>query len=105
MERSPGHAGGRGLYRGCACPLGPCGIGRTKLILFYLCLGRALLLLGEVYCLALEHVQEGLRTLENLHVRGLSLLDGLVVLVTGLHLACEGLVDLGKAVRQDAQVL
>ena len=48
-------------------------------------LRRRLLLLREVDRLPLEHVQQRLRRLEDLHVRGLRFLDRLVVLVPRLR--------------------
>ena len=70
-----------------------------------LTLRTRLLLLGEVDSLSLEHVKESLGTLENLHVGSLGLLDCLVVFVSCLGLAGEGLVDLGEAVGEDGEVL
>lgn len=64
-----------------------------------------LLLLGKIDRLPLEHVEQGLRTLEDLHVGCLGLLDCLVVFVSCLGLAGEGLVDLGEAVGEDGEVL
>jgi len=53
----------------------------------------------------LEDVEQGLRGLEDLHVRRLRLLDRLVVLVPRLHLARQRLINLRQPVRQDGQVL
>ena len=67
-----------------------------------LTLRTRLLLLGEIDSLSLEHVKESLGTLENLHVGSLGLLDCLVVFVSCLGLAGEGLVDLGgRSVRME----
>merc|ERR1719502_2593404 len=64
-----------------------------------------LLLLGEVDGLALEHVQQRLARLQDLHVRGLRLLHRLVVFVPRLRLAHERLVDLLQAVGQERELL
>jgi len=42
----------------------------------------------------LEHVQERLARLENLHVRRFGFMDGFVVLVARLNLSRQSLVDL-----------
>ena len=68
-------------------------------------LGRVLLLLRQVHRLALQHVQQRLRTLQNLHVRSLGLLNRLVVLIPCLLLPCQALVELLQAVRENAQIL
>lgn len=68
-------------------------------------LRRGLLLLDKVDRLALEHVEERLRRLENLHVRRLCLRDCLIVLVPGRDLARQGLVDAGQALSQDAKII
>ena len=65
-------------------------------------LGRVLLLLREVDGLSLEDVEERLRRLEDFHVRGLRLLDRLVVLVPRHDAPRERLVDFRQPVRQDA---
>jgi len=62
---------------------------------------RALLLLREVHGLALQHVQERLGTLQDLHVGRLGLLDRLVVLVPGLGLPDKALVDLLEPIGKD----
>ena len=53
----------------------------------------------------LEHVEERLARLEDLHVRRLRLMDRFVVLVARLNFARKCLVDLRQAIRQDGQVL
>jgi len=68
-------------------------------------LTRALLLLRQVNSLPLQHMKQRLTGLKNLHVSSFSFLNGLVVLVTSLGFAGEGLVDLREAVRQNRQVL
>merc|ERR1740120_185128 len=66
---------------------------------------RALLLLRQIDRLALENMQQGLGRLQDLHVRSLGLLDGLVVLVASLRLAHEALVNLLKPVSEDGELL
>mmetsp|Transcript_33085 Transcript_33085/g.77421 ORF Transcript_33085/g.77421 Transcript_33085/m.77421 type:complete len:200 (+) Transcript_33085:62-661(+) len=68
-------------------------------------LRRCLVLLREVDTLPLEHVQERLGTLENLHVGCLSLHDCLVVLVARCNLTSERVVDARQPLGQDAEII
>merc|ERR1719272_1864925 len=65
----------------------------------------ALLLLREIDRLAFQHMQQGLRRLENLHVSGLSLLYSLVVLIPGLCLTDKAFVDLLQTICEDGELL
>merc|ERR1719389_202795 len=65
----------------------------------------SLLLLCEIDRLALEDVQERLGRFKDLHVRRLSFLDGLVVLVARLSLSNEALVNLLQTVGEDGKLL
>ena len=68
-------------------------------------LALALPVLCEIDCFSLEHVEQCLRRLQDLHVRRLRLLDRFIVLVPRLHLACQRLVDLALPVREDGEIL
>jgi hypothetical protein len=69
-------------------------------LLFFL-VGRGLLL-HQVDTLTLENVEQCLTALQDFHVRRFRLLDGLVVLGSGLLLALKRFVNLRQALGQDS---
>jgi hypothetical protein len=68
-------------------------------------LRRRLLLLLEGGGFSLQHRQQGLRTLQDLHIRCFCFLDSLVELIACLHPTGELLVHLAQALSQLGEVL
>ena len=68
-------------------------------------LTRRLSTLCQIHTLSFQDMKKSLRTLENLHICCLCLLNGLVVLVSGLLLSRETLVQFLQSVSQNTKIL